>query len=315
MSYINWGQEGPEQLAIRRMIQEQALYEQAVRSARARAGQAPSVAGVAGGGGSGVDPLVGLYGVAPDGLIYSISRDESNWQLGGLTFPTEFTQITLNTDDGFLYAIFDFEGTVYFIRIDRTTREITIIENDISDYTTKGASSLYYEGAGSFVYLDNSYKSDISSIIRITLDGGSPEAVTVTEVSEVDSISAGYLLRNIFLYDGEPWAVAISDLSPSGFITGPFDIESGTFNYWNILAISPTDPTTNSIEYVFSTVEHNGIVYVCAAYEDQDNNFLVGLFKMDTETGGASAPYYLTFVKDLMINSAGGLPILSLTHF
>jgi len=52
MSYINWGQEGPEQLAIRRQLEEQALYEQAVRMAQAknRAGNAPGVAG--GGGGT-----------------------------------------------------------------------------------------------------------------------------------------------------------------------------------------------------------------------------------------------------------------------
>jgi hypothetical protein len=66
---------------------------------------------------------------------------------------------------------------------------------------------------------------------------------------------------------------------------------------------------------VFSTVEHTGIVYVCVGYEDQDTNFVVGLFKMNTETGGASSPYYLTFVKDLMIASAGDAPILSITHF
>lgn len=43
MSFINWGSESPEQLAIRKQIEEQALYEQAVRSARARAGQTPGV--------------------------------------------------------------------------------------------------------------------------------------------------------------------------------------------------------------------------------------------------------------------------------
>ena len=51
MSFINWGSESPEQLAIRRQIEEQALYEQAVRAtrARSRAGNTPGAA--AGGGG------------------------------------------------------------------------------------------------------------------------------------------------------------------------------------------------------------------------------------------------------------------------
>ena len=45
MHFINWGTESPEQLAIRRRIEEQALYEQAVRAAIQRAGQTPGVAG------------------------------------------------------------------------------------------------------------------------------------------------------------------------------------------------------------------------------------------------------------------------------
>ena len=45
MSYINWGSESPDQLALRRRIEEHALYEQAVRVARARAGQAPGAVG------------------------------------------------------------------------------------------------------------------------------------------------------------------------------------------------------------------------------------------------------------------------------
>lgn len=32
MSFINWGSESPEQLAIRRQLEEQAIYEQAVRT-------------------------------------------------------------------------------------------------------------------------------------------------------------------------------------------------------------------------------------------------------------------------------------------
>jgi hypothetical protein len=49
MAFINWGSESPEQLAIRRRFEEQALYEQMVMMAQSRAGQAP---GAAGGGGN-----------------------------------------------------------------------------------------------------------------------------------------------------------------------------------------------------------------------------------------------------------------------
>jgi hypothetical protein len=36
---------------------------------------------------------------------------------------------------------------------------------------------------------------------------------------------------------------------------------------------------------------------------------------MDTENGGAVAPYYLTFVKDLIIAEAEDVPIVSITRF
>jgi hypothetical protein len=47
MSFINWGSESPEQLAIRRQIEERLLFEQAARvsQARNRAGNTPGVAG------------------------------------------------------------------------------------------------------------------------------------------------------------------------------------------------------------------------------------------------------------------------------
>lgn len=60
MSYINWGSESPEQLAIRRRLEDQELYEQAVRSARSRAGQARGVAG-SGGSRTNFAALFSLY--------------------------------------------------------------------------------------------------------------------------------------------------------------------------------------------------------------------------------------------------------------
>lgn len=41
MQFINWGEESPEQKAIRARYEQEALLEQAARIARARAGQAP----------------------------------------------------------------------------------------------------------------------------------------------------------------------------------------------------------------------------------------------------------------------------------
>jgi len=314
MSYINWGSESPEQLAIRRQIEEQALYEQAVRSTRARnrAGNTPGAAAGGGGYTGGGDPLAGLYGVGSDGLIYSLNQAEANWPYNyEPSFPAP-TSLALNTDNGFLYAILDFDGEVFFIKIDRITREFTFIENNISDFITKGSSSLYYEGNGSFIYLDNFFKSSISSIIRITLNNDPEEVVTVEEVAEVDSESTGFLLTNLFLYDGTPWATAIFGADT---IVGPFNINTGEFSYYNLLLPSPNQPNIVSIVGAFDMTEHNGSVYSVLVWTDGNGDDYLGLFTMDTEYGGASAPYYVTFVKDLLIESAEDASIFSIVSF
>jgi hypothetical protein len=302
MSFINWGSESREQLAARKKMEDNILFEQMAYSA--------AVAAAAGSGG--LDPLRGLYGVDENGLAYSLGRGEANWSINYAPFP-DITQATLNTDDGLVYATVDFGGEVSFVRIDRTTRELEFIENDISDYAAKGASSLYYEGEGNFIYLDNFFKKAISSIIRIELDPLLPEA-TATVVSEVDPEETGYLLRNLFLYEGATWAIAIDNVLQQ-FITGPFNIETGEFTYSNVLLPSPSEPNIQSIATVFGVVEHKGVVYVDAVWLDPEDNWSIGLFKMDTDNGGAVAPYYLTFVKDLLIESAENVSILSITSF
>ena len=308
MSYINWGHESPEQLEIRRQLEQQALYEQAVRVAQAK--QKAGQFAVGGGG----DSLTGLYGVGVNGFIYNLNRGEIKWSYNYDSFP-DITQITLNTDDGFLYAILNYLGDVYFIRIDKVTREFTFIENNISDYTVKGASSLYYEENGKFIYLDNFVKKSISSIVRISLIEGSPEFAEAIELSEVDPEETGYLLRNLFLYEGETWGIAYLTTSPGEVVTGPFDIDSGTFIYYNTLEPSPNESNISSIESILGVVEYNGIVYVDVVWSDLENNTQFGLFKMDTENGGISSPYYLKFIKDLVISSANDTAIVSITHF
>jgi hypothetical protein len=57
MSFINWGNESPEQLAMRRRLEEQALYEQSVRMAQARQRAGNSQAGV-GGGSLSISPCI-----------------------------------------------------------------------------------------------------------------------------------------------------------------------------------------------------------------------------------------------------------------
>ena len=49
MSFINWGSESPEQIAIRRRMEEQVIYEQAARMTQARQRAGNAQAGVGGG--------------------------------------------------------------------------------------------------------------------------------------------------------------------------------------------------------------------------------------------------------------------------
>lgn len=313
MSYINWGNETSEQLALRARLEQEALFEQAVRLSQARN---QSMTGGAAGGGK-VDPLAGLYGVAIDGLIYSLDQTEANWPYNYDPFPSfpSFVCIAFNKDDGYLYAIGEGLGNYYFVRIDRETREFTFIDNNIGDFATKGASSLYYEGDGNFIMLDNFFKSSVSSIVRISLG---ESFATATEVSEVDSEDAGITLRNLFLYDGAPWAIAYLS---GGIVIGPLDIETGSFGYFNQLLPSPEDSNISSIEYVFNTVENRGSLYMVALWEDTEENLEFGLFKIDTEYGGIAAPYYVKYISDGLVTSVSEdypgdeIPVLSLFQF
>jgi hypothetical protein len=270
-----------------------------------------SAAVAAAAAGGSLNPLRGLFGVGADGLIYNLGRGEANWPFDSESFPSS-TVITLNTDDDCLYAAVDYDGEVFFIKIDKTTRKLMFFENDISDYVTKGSSSLYYEGDGSFIYLDNFIKkSDVSSIIRVTLNESTADA---TEVSEVDSVEKGYLLRNLFLYDGTPWAIAYA--GPT-VIIGPFDIDEGDFVYSNLFLPSPSDTRVEAILAVLSTVEYKGTVYSAIVFADSelDGDPNIGLFKVDTETGGALAPYYISLVKDLNLAGHGEVPVLSIFSY
>lgn len=306
MSFINWGEESAEQKALRAFFEQQALYEQAARIKMQSQG---GVGAAAGSGGPNIPPAALLYGIAFNGLVYRLDSTEENWEYNYETFP-EFACATLNPDDGFLYAVIDFVGDVYFIRIDRDTRNFEFIDNNISDFSSKGASSLYYEDNGQFIYLDNAYKGSVTSIIRVTLD--SPATATATEVSEIDSEETGFLLRNLFPYEGQVWAIGISGPLIQ---MGPFDIDAGDFIYSNEVLPSPSQPEVVEISGVFSTITHKGIVYMVAVWIDEFGNFNPGLFTVDTEYGGALAPYYVTLIREAVIESAGEVPVYSLISF
>ena len=81
MSFINWGSESPEQLAIRRQIEERLLFEQAARvsQARNRAGNTPGVAGGGDGGETGETNFAALFSLYEGLTTYaqSATSDEA----------------------------------------------------------------------------------------------------------------------------------------------------------------------------------------------------------------------------------------------
>ena len=280
MSFINWGSESPEQLAIRRRLEEEALYEQAARMAQARSANAPGV------GSSGVvsNALSGLYGVASDGLIYSLNNF-TNFPFNYIPFPE--IPAVCNGGDGYIYAVVDDIGSIAFVSLNIATGEISFYDNNISDFSQKGASSLYREESGSFIYVDNfSKKSAITNIIRITIDG--PGTATATLVNSVDSNEPGYFfLKQLYLVDGSVWATSLAIDSVE--LTGPFDIDTGQYTqqpYQIETALKNGEPV--SIDWITSCVQNNGIIYIYAIYGESS----IGLFRFDIEGG------YSTWIKD-----------------
>jgi hypothetical protein len=84
MWFINWGSENPEHLAERRRLEEEAIYEQAVRMARMR-GTATQTAGAVGGGRkSGFGATMTSQLVVSKG--FSNSETGPNWQFHVLDY-------------------------------------------------------------------------------------------------------------------------------------------------------------------------------------------------------------------------------------
>lgn len=248
----------------------------------------PVAAAASGTGSGGANTLPGLYGVAVDGLIYSLDNF-TNFPFNYLPFPD--APAVCNGGDGYLYAVVDF-GEISFLSINIATGDVLFYDNDISDFAQNGSSSLYREESGSFIYVDNgSKKSSITNIIRITIDG--PETASATLVNSVDSnVTGEFFLKQLYLVNGSVWATSLAiDFYE---LTGPFDIETGQFTqqpYQIETALKNGEPV--DIDWITSCVQNNGIIYIYAVY---DNTSSIGLFSFDITSG------YPTWVKDGIIS-------------
>jgi hypothetical protein len=269
--------------------QRKALHE-AVRNNPV--GPVAAAAGASGTGSGGANTIPGLYGVAVDGLIYSLDNF-TNFPFNYLPFPDQ--PAVCNGGDGYLYAVVDI-GEISFLSINIATGDVLFYDNDISDFAQKGSSSLYREESGSFIYVDNgSKKSAITNIIRITIDG--PDTASATLVNSIDSnVTGEFLLKQLYLVDGSVWATSLAIDSEE--LTGPFDIDEGQFTqqpYQIGTADKNGEPV--SIDWIISCVQNNGIIYIYTLY---DNTSSIGLFSFDVTSG------YPTWVKDGIISGVIG---------
>ena len=277
-----------QSLQVWAQAQRQALHE-AVKNTPVAP---PAVAAGLGTGSGGSSTIPGLYGVATDGLIYSLDNF-TIFPFNGEPFPDQ--PAVCNGGDGYLYAVVDL-GQIYFLSINIATGDVLFYDNDISDFAQKGASSLYREESGSFIYVDNgSKKSAITNIIRITIDG--PDTASATLVNSVDSdVTGEFLLKQLYLVDGSVWATSLAIDSEE--LTGPFDIDEGQFTQQPYeIGTAEKNGELVDIDWIVSCVQNNGIIYIYAIY---DNTSSIGLFSFDVEDG------YSTWVKDGLISGVIG---------
>lgn len=187
MSFINWGNESPEQLAIRRQIEQQAIFEQAARVRAMRAGNAPGVAG----GSNQQEEL-------PTNFIEFVLNTEERLDFGIAHEVTENTSCTINWGDGVV------EEHEYLSGVGNTT-EYTYTE--VGEYTvriTYADSTLIreldFEGDGddyamltSITGLTNltnlvEFRADNNQLQTIDLSGLT--SLTYVDVSDNDRYSA-----------------------------------------------------------------------------------------------------------------------------
>jgi len=181
MSYINWGSESPEQLAIRRQLEEQALYEQAVRATRARnrAGNAPAPGAAGGGGTSNSTNFAALFSLYDglttyaqsattdaDGNIFTLSSVETEGNKNNVLRRITSTgvivwEIIVESSD------IDSDIEPSRIRLSPDGHLYVLVKAGISKYTTE-------QGTKQWEYLVNTSGTNTSMISVAFLSDGTP---------------------------------------------------------------------------------------------------------------------------------------------
>jgi hypothetical protein len=244
-----------------------------------------AAAGASGTGSGGANVIPGLYGVADNGLIYNVG-DFTNLPFDEQPFPN--MPVVCNGGDGHLYAAVLFDGSGYFLRINIATGFTDLLDNDIDNFTQKGLASLYREQSGSFILVDNAdKKSSITNIIRITID--TSDFASASLVNSIDaSVSGGFFLKQLTLVSDSSgisvWATGLIENEYMEMM-GPFDIDTGEYTTEPLVITAYKNGEPFSVDWIGSSVESNGVLYINALY---DSGSAIALFSVDKTTGNAA---------------------------
>ena len=264
--------------------QRQALHE-ATKNTPVNPAQAAGASSTGGG------VTTGLYGVAYNGLIYSIDT-LVNWDFGD-QFPDQ--TVCCDKGDGTFYASFFWQGNgiFWFGTINGTTGEIIPYDHNIDEVAQTGTPcSLHLEPDGSVIMLDNKYKKGVRGLIRIEIDGTTADATYLTEVSDVNG-----LLMCTFSKGDEAWGIKGSTETRHWSI-GQISVNTGEFlPGWheiilkkNGLTLNYGDNIDNLLALSATYVASRNKTYISTIYPDDPDTgeFEVGIFEVDTETGVAN---------------------------
>lgn len=299
MSFINWGNETPEQKQLRRKIEEDHFQNAMIRKVFEARSSANSVGVTGVGTGNNNAPA---YGYAIDGSIYAVNslrQFNISFTSGeNAQFPTE--AILCEAPGNYFYYLFYYNDGLeyngfYFGKINSLTGKITTNNagNLAEVASNKTPSSLYLEPNGNLIMLDSKFAGIPKNIIRIDTDYNGTGEWHASEVSIVDPATQEFgALLCLFTVDGEVYGVSAGVDPNYERMVGKYDITlpehiTGTNNaiqlYKNDLLI------TNNFEVTSVVQGKDSIVYANCFYLDPDTEgYEFGIFNLDVTTGIAN---------------------------
>jgi hypothetical protein len=249
MSYINWGSESPEQLAIRRQLEQQALYEQAVRVSQARAGNAPGAVG----GGS-----ISQYPPSTIGetVLYHFEANTGELILGFIDFPiNKFSAVYptgLLAADWYVDNIYVTHNKGYVAHYKK--------------YTDNSLNTLFFFTAGGKL-IDTLNQSNMVPTVDLSVDAVRGEYVLLID----------YDAHTAWVFDGETLVTDTTtfvdqimvwdyDNNLDGFYVKSYD-QLGFFHIYRyngsgFVDIAALDTEFNAFVYVVNTYENSNVIRV-----------------------------------------------------